>query len=251
MGRRLLLVPALAATALLAACGGGGSGSAESTQAEKAPALPTGSEPAGLDPADFVSTIDNPYWPMPAGARWVYRETDGEGGEQQVEVEVTRETKTILGIEATVVHDVVTEDGEVIEDTLDWYAQDRWGNVWYLGEQTVEYDGGEASTTGSWEAGVDGAEPGVIVPAIPAPGQSYRQEYLEGVAEDQGAVLSVSEWVEVPAGSYEEALLTKDWTPLEPDVLEYKLYAKGVGPVLALGVSGGAGREELVRFEQG
>jgi hypothetical protein len=232
----------LAAALLLAGGCGGDSGE---------PALPQGAEPVELDPADFVAGIDNPYWPMAPGSRWVYRETDGEGGEQQVEVTVTDETKTILGIEATVVHDVVTEDGELVEDTFDWYAQDRDGNIWYLGEATEEHADGEVSTEGSWEAGVDGAEAGVLLPGAPEVGQAYRQEHYEGEAEDEGAILSLDEWVEVPFGSFEDVLMTKDWTPLEPDVLEHKFYARGVGPVLALAISGGAGREELISFEPG
>jgi hypothetical protein len=104
---------------------------------------------------------------------------------------------------------------------------------------------------GSWEAGVDGAQPGVVVPATPEIGVEYRQEYYEGEAEDMGEVLSLDEWVEVPAGSYRSVLMTKDWTPLEPDVLEHKFYAEGVGPVLALAISGGAGREELVGYTRG
>ena len=141
------------------------------TTDETAPPLPQGSEPANLDPADFVAVIDNPYWPMAPGSKWVYRETDAEGTEQRVEVTVTDRTKTILGIPATVVHDIVTEGDEVIEDTFDWYAQDTWGNVWYLGEDTKEFENGKVvSTAGSWEAGVDGAEAGVVVPASPEAG---------------------------------------------------------------------------------
>lgn len=235
---RVPLVLASTATALLLVAGCGGSGDS---------ALPQGAEAVDLDPSDFTTEIDNPYWPMPEGARWVYRETDEEGNEQRVEVTVTNETKEIMGIEARVVHDIVTEDGEVIEDTYDWYAQDADGNVWYLGEDTKEYADGEVvSTEGSWEAGVDGAQPGVIVPGDPAVGMSYRQEYFAGEAEDAAAVLSLEERAQVPAGSFEDLLLTKDFTPLDPAVLEYKLYAPGVGPVLVLGVSGGGGREELV-----
>jgi hypothetical protein len=202
-----------------------------------------------LDPSDFVARIDNPYWPMAHGSRWVSRETEA-GNEQRVEVTVTGRTKTILGIAATVVHDVVTEGGEVKEDTLDWYAQDRDGNVWYLGEDTKEYeDGRVVGTEGSWEAGVDGAQAGVVVPADPEPGLSYRQEHYAGHAEDEAEVLSIDELVEVPVGSYDDALMTRDTTPLEPGVAELKLYARGVGPVLTLGISGGASREELMRFE--
>jgi hypothetical protein len=227
-----------AVAALLASCGGAEDDS-----------LPQGADPVELDPTDFTTEIDNPYWPMRPGARWVYRETGSEGAEQRVVVTVTNETREVLGIEARVVHDVVTEDGEVVEDTFDWYAQDADGNVWYLGEDTKEYEGGEVATTaGSWEAGVDGALAGVIVPAEPAVGMTYRQEHYAGEAEDAAEVLSLSERAEVPYGSFTDVLLTKDFTPLEPQVLEYKLYAPGVGPVLALGVSGGSGREELLQL---
>ncbi len=204
-----------------------------------------------LDPADFVARIDNPYWPMRQGSRWVYRETGGEGNERRVEVTVTGRTKEILGIDATVVRDVVTEDGRVLEDTYDWFAQDRRGNVWYLGEDTKEYEDGKVvSTSGSWQAGVDGAQAGVAMPAKPEVGTIFRQEYYAGEAEDTAEILSLDEQVEVPYGSFDAALLTKDSTPLEPSVLEYKLYAKGIGPVLVLGVSGGSSREELVLYER-
>jgi hypothetical protein len=200
-----------------------------------------------VGPGDFTTRIDNPYWPMAPGSSWVYRENG-----QRVEVTVTGRTKEILGIQATVVHDVVSEDGELVEDTLDWYAQDKDGNVWYLGEATKEYEDGKVKTTeGSWQAGVDGAEAGVIMPGTPEVGLTYRQEYYEGEAEDAGKILSLDEWVEVPSGKYRDVLMTKDYTPLDPDILEHKFYAKGVGPVLAVGVSGGSDREELVRFMRG
>jgi len=184
---------------------------------------------------------------MPRGARWVYRETDAEGNVQRVVVTVADRTKNVMGIEALVVHDLATEDGEVVEDTYDWYAQDADGNVWYLGEDTKEYESGKVvSTEGSWEAGLDGAEPGVVVPAEPEVGLEYRQEYYAGRAEDAAVVLGLHERAETPLGGFEGVLMTKDFTPLEPRVLEYKFYAPGVGPVVALGVSGGIGREELV-----
>ncbi|MGZ8598925.1 MAG: hypothetical protein ACXWX6_01820 [Actinomycetota bacterium] len=212
--------------------------------------LPQGGEPANLDPADFVEEIDNPYWPLAPGTRWVYRESDPAGNAQRVEVTVTTRTKAILGIDATVVHDVVSERGELVENTFDWYAQDVCGNVWYLGEATREYEGGVVVTTeGSWEAGVNGAEPGVIMPADPQVGTAYRQEFLAGEAEDAAEVLSLVERAQVPFGSFRDVLLTKDLTTLQPRILEYKLYAKGVGPVLVLGVSGGSDREELLRFD--
>ena len=250
---------ALFTTALLAlaACGGSVAPAGESatspgtTDDAAAPPLPQRDEPVPLDPADFVAEIDNPYWPMAPGSRWVYRETDGKGGVQRVVVTVTDRTKTIQGIEATVVHDVVSEDGEVIEDTFDWFAQDRWGNVWYLGEDTTEYEDGKTSTAGSWEAGVDGAQAGVVMPGEPEVGLAYRQEYYAGEAEDAGEILSLDEQVEVPFGAFEDVLQTKDWTPLDPKLLENKFYARGIGPVAARTVSGGSDREELLSFEPG
>jgi hypothetical protein len=213
--------------------------------------LPQGAEPVDLDADTFTTEIDNRYWPMVPGARWVYREIDEEGEALKVIVTVTTETKTIAnGVTARVVRDTVTRDGELVEDTFDWYAQDDEGNVWYLGEDTAEFEDGKVtSRAGSFEAGVDGALPGVIVPADPVDGMQYRQEYYEGVAEDNGEVLGTEELAQVPAGLYRNALLTKDTITIEPDVLEYKLYAPDVGPVLILGVSGGGGREELVTFQ--
>jgi hypothetical protein len=233
------LVP-LAAAALLAGCG-----------ADHQLGLPQGSKPASLDPAEFTDAIDHPYWPMQPGMTWIYTERDLEGSEQRVVVTVTGETKEVSGIRARVVHDVVTEDGALVENTYDWYAQDQDGNLRYLGEDTKEYkDGRVASTAGSWQAGVDGAEAGIVLPATPSVGMSYRQEYYEGEAEDAAKILSLDEWTEVPAGAYDHLLMTKDYTPLQPEVLEHKFYAKGVGPVLVLGVSGGTGREELVELKR-
>ena len=140
------------------------------------------------------------------------------------------------------VRDTVSEDGLLVEDTFDWYAQDADGNVWYLGEETAEFEDGQlASREGSFEAGVDGALPGVVMPADPTAGLEYRQEYYAGEAEDNGAVLATGQQVEVPQGHFDDALLTADTNALEPEVLEYKLYAPDVGLVLTLDVSGGAG----------
>ena len=214
--------------------------------------LPQGSEPVVLDPDDFVAKVDNPYFPLKQGSRWVYNETDTEGTAQKVVVKVTNRQKDIVGVSATVVRDTVTQGGKLVEDTWDWYAQDKCGNVWYLGEDTTEYENGKpVSKAGSWEHGVNGAYAGVVLPARPVDGLAYRQEYYAGEAEDAAEVLSVEEQAEVPAGHFNNVLLTKDFTPLHPKILEYKLYAKGVGPVLVFGVSGGSDREELVRFVKG
>jgi hypothetical protein len=246
---------ALAAGAL-AACGGDETTTTVTTGSEEqasSEGLPQGSEPVELDPAEFTTEIDNDYWPMAVGSRWVYRETDSEGAEQKVVVTVTNRTKRIAnGVEARVVHDVVTEDGEPVEVTDDWYAQDADGNIWYLGEDTTEYENGKpVSKAGSFEAGVDGAEPGVIMPAEPQPGMTYRQEYYEGEAEDVGSIVLRGEQAEVPAGHYRDVLMTKDTNPIEPKILEFKFYAPGVGPVLATSVSGGSDREELLSFKPG
>jgi hypothetical protein len=235
--------------AVLAATGSGGSTASAATST-----LPQGSEPVDLNPAEFTTQIDNPYWPMVPGSRWVYREKDGSQA-LRVEVKVTHRTQQIAnGIEARVVRDVVTEKGEPVEVTDDWYAQDSAGNIWYLGEDTAEYKHGKVvSHAGSFEAGVDGAQPGIAMPANPEDGMTYRQEYYAGEAEDKAEVLSLDEQVQVPFGHFPQGqvLMTKDLNPLEPRVLEHKFYVKGVGPVLTLDISGASGREELLRYHQG
>ncbi|HEX7058924.1 MAG TPA: hypothetical protein VF176_03655 [Solirubrobacterales bacterium] len=168
-------------------------------------------------------------------------------------VTVTDKTRRIAnGVEARVVKDVVSRSGEPVEVTEDWYAQDADGNLWYLGEKTAEYEGGKVvSREGSWEAGVDGAEPGIVLPTDPRQGMAYRQEFYAGQAEDRGEVLRTGEQAQVPFGHFTDVVATRDTTPLEPRVVEYKFYARGVGPVLTLDVSGASGREELVAFGEG
>jgi hypothetical protein len=254
--RSIAVVALLAMAVGVAACGSdNGDGSGGKAASTAVSTLPTDSEPVSLDPADFTTEIDNPYWPMARGSRWVYRETDKKGTVQQVEVTVTDQTKQIAnGVEARVVHDVVSEDGEPVEVTDDWYAQDSAGNVWYLGEDTAEYENGKVvSREGSFEAGVDGAQPGIAVPANPEVGQAYRQEYYEGQAEDKAKVISLDAHASVPFGSFDGVLETEDVNPLnEPKpAVEHKFYARDVGPVLVIGVSGGGGREELISYTQG
>jgi hypothetical protein len=180
----------------------------------------------------------------------VYREVEN-GETQRVDVTVTNQTKMLDGIEARVVHDRVSRNGETLEDTYDWYAQDSHGNLWYLGEDTAEYENGKLKTKeGTWAAGVNGAEPGVVVPASPRQGMRYREEYYAGHAEDGAEVLSVNSQVQVPFGRFRNALLTRNFSTIEPTVEEMKLYAKGVGPVMELLVSGGSGRTELLSFSR-
>jgi hypothetical protein len=224
---------------------------AASTSAAE-PTLPTGTEPVNLNPADFTADISHPYWPMKPGTRWTYRDVDEKGEVQDVVIVSTTATKKLAnGITARVVRDTVRSEGDLVEDTFDWYAQDSAGNVWYLGEDTAEFENGKIVTrAGSFEAGAGGALPGILLPAEPQVGQKYRQEYLKGEAEDNGEVLGTNQLVEVPTGRYSAALLTRDTTSLEPTVVEYKLYAPGIGPVLALDISGGASREELVKIDK-
>jgi hypothetical protein len=249
---KALAVFALAAILATLAVGcGSDDGNAEAEKKPGTSTLPQGADQVSLDPDDFTTEITNPYWPMKPGSRWVYRETDKDTTKRVV-VTVTDRTRRIAnGVVARVVRDVVTEDGEPVEVTDDWYAQDSEGNIWYLGEDTAEYEHGKvASKEGSFEAGVDGAQAGVIMPARPRPGLRYRQEYYAGHAEDRAKVLSLDERASVPHGSFTGLLMTEDTTPLDPGLVERKYYARDVGPLLAVTVKGGAGREELLRFER-
>jgi hypothetical protein len=223
----------------------------KSTSSGTTAALPQSDETAELDPTDFTADVTNRWFPLEPGTRWTYRETTEDAEVVRVVVTATSVTRRIgNGITARVVRDTVTLDGDIIEDTLDWYAQDAVGTVWYLGEDTAELENGKVSTReGSFEAGVDGAEAGVIMPASPEVGMSYRQEYYEGEAEDNGEVLALGQQASVPAGRYDDLVKTADTTPLEPDVLEHKYYASGVGLVLTIDREGG-GREELLSVTQ-
>ena len=187
-----------------------------------------------IDPANFVATIDNPYMPLTPGTTFIYEGNTAEGFEHQ-EFTVTSNTRVILGVTCTEVHDTVTLDGALIEDTLDWFAQDLDGNVWYFGESSKEIVNGEiVSLEGSWQAGVDGAKPGIIMEANPLVGDLYRQEFYLGEAEDIGEVLSLTASASVPYGDFSNCLQTADTVPLEPDALEHKFYAPGVGLVLEI-----------------
>jgi hypothetical protein len=229
--RRTALSVAL--LAVLAACG----------------SAPPKSPPSGVDglviptptpdPADFVATISNPWLPFAPGSTWVYRTTSSDGNQTDT-VTVLDRTKVVAGVTATVVHDVATDaHGTVLEDTYDWYAQDTAGNVWYFGEDTTAYEDGKSDKTGSWEAGVDGGQAGIVMLARPRLGDGYQQELLKGTAEDRARILSLTQAVTVPAGSWTGVLQTEDTTPLEPDVIERKYYTEGVGSIREEDVSGG------------
>jgi hypothetical protein len=180
-----------------------------------------------IDPAEFTTKIDNEYFPMEPGTTFLY-----EGGAQHSEMTVTSETKKVMGVECVVVDHREWEGDMLIERTYDWFAQDKEGTVWYFGEDTKEYENGKVvSTTGSWEAGVDGAKPGIIMPSDPKVGQSYHQEYYPGEAMDKARVLSFNASVTVPYGSFDHVLETREWTPLQPGFSEKKYYVRGVGPL--------------------
>ena len=180
-----------------------------------------------INPAEFTTSIDNEYLPLKPGTTFVY-----EGGAERGEMTVTHDTKKVMGVVCVVVDDRAWEGGKLIEKTNDWFAQDNKGTVWYFGEDTKEYENGKVvSTEGSWEAGVDGAKPGVLMQADPKVGQSYHQEYYKGEAEDMARVLSFDASVRVPYGSFDHVLETKEWTPLQPGFFEKKYYVRGVGPL--------------------
>jgi hypothetical protein len=239
--KRYLLFASVAAMAGLAltACGGGKGAGKSPTASPYAPAI---------DPARFTDHVTNRYFPLTPGTTYVYEGTK-DGTPQRNEVTVTHDTKTILGVRCVVVHDVVTEEGNLVEETLDWYAQDSDGNVWYFGEDSKGYESGKVtSTKGSWQAGVNGAQPGIVMEASPKVGDTYRQEYYPGEAEDMSTVLNVNESTTVSAGSYHEVVVTEDFTPLEPDKVEHKYFAPGVGFVMGSMVKGGPEEIQLIRI---
>ena len=190
--------------------------------------------------------VDNPLFPLRPGTVFVFEVKD-DGRILTDTIRVLRETKRVAGVTATIVHDRVSRAGAVVEDTFDWYAQDTSGTVWYLGEDTREYrDGKVVSTGGSWQAGIGGARAGIVMRAKPKVGDSYRQEYRKGVAEDMGRVVSVDDTLTVRAGRFAQCVSTDDWSPLEPKVKERKTYCPGVGLVREFLLSGGSERSELV-----
>lgn len=212
-----------------------------STVGAKAPQLQ-------IDPGNFVSEVTNPYFPLEPGTTFIY-EGESEGVPTRDVMTVTKDTKVILEVTTTVVHHLSYEDGVLIEDTFDWFAQDVDGNVWYFGEDTKELDenGNVISTEGSWEAGVNGAEPGIIMLADPKKGDKYQQENAPDIAQDMAQVIGFEDSLCVEYGCFEDVLVTKEWSPLEHGVVENKYYAQGVGFIYGTMVKGGDEQTELVR----
>lgn len=239
---------AFLAAAALVTVAGCGSDEAPTAKKSDPPADSSTDAAAPEFPSEWAASIDNPWLPLAAGAKWVYEKQTPDGTEDVV-ITVTKKTKTIVGVEATVVREKVSEDGELIDDTTSWYAQDADGNVWNLGENTETTEDGTTETEG-WEAGVDGATAGIAMLADPQVGDEYAQMDYPGEAEDRSKVLSVDESVEVPFGSYTEVLQTEDTTPLEPEVVEHKFYAKDIGSIEQRQVEGEDETVVLVEYTQ-
>jgi hypothetical protein len=231
-----------------AGCGSSNGSSSTTTAASSKPpewAL-QGSYSPTIDPANFVATIDNPYFPLQPGTAFHYEGTK-DGTQQTDDMVVTTESKQILGVTCTVVQDTVSEEGKPVEQTFDWYAQDNEGNVWYMGEDSLEMHNGRLErASDSWESGVNGAKPGIIMPGNPKPDAVYRQEYYPpGEAVDQAHVLNLDGSQTVPYGSFTGLLTTEEWSPVEPQI-ERKFYAADLGEVKEEVVAGGHEAFELV-----
>ena len=204
-----------------------------------------------IDPARFTDRVTNPYLPLTPGTTQVYQGA-ADGASEVDQVVVTRDTKVVLGVRCVVVHHTVNHPRGLAEDTYDWYAQDSHGNVWYFGESTVAYQpDGSTSREGSWQAGVDGAQPGLVMEGAPKVGDTYRQEYDRGHAEDMARVIGLGEAVTLPLGSFRDTVVTEETTPLEPGKVERKLYARGVGMTSLTMTRGGSEHLELVRVTAG
>jgi hypothetical protein len=239
---RVVAVVFAAVCALVAACSASGSGKHATSPA------PAGYAPR-IDAASFTTHVTNRYFPLVPGLTYVYEGTRN-GKAERNDITITHDTKKVaVGVTCVVVHDLVFVDGRKQQETSDWYAQDAEGAVWYFGEDAKEFrpDGTVKATTGSWEAGANGAQPGVVMPAHPAVGKAFRREYRRGVAEDLAKVLEIGATVSVPLSTYRDAIVTQDSTRLEPARVERKTYAPGVGFVQSERIRGGKAHVELVR----
>lgn len=214
-------------------------------------------EPAGevlalnsytLPPAAFTTAIDNPYFPLTPGTTMIYRGKNEEGASLRNRTSVLRDTRVVNGVTCVVVRDRAYEAGELVEDTRDWYAQDLAGNVWYFGEDSRDIEDGQVvGRGGSWEAGINGAVAGIIMRAVPRAGDAYRQELAPGIAEDEARVLGFGAKVRTPFATFGNCLQNEEFTALEPDLLEHKFYAPGIGLVMSKGIRGG---NEVMRLSE-
>jgi hypothetical protein len=193
--------------------------------------------------------IDNKYYPLKAGTIMSYNGTDEDGKPVRDIVTVTNDSRDVQGISTRVVNDSVFVKGKLEETTNDWYAQDDKGNVWYMGEDTTDLTSKKNPHEGSWESGVKGAKAGIIMLAEPKAGITYNQEFAKGVAEDKATVLSSANNVTVPQNSYSNVIKTKEFSPLEPDVVEQKYYAENVGDIKEKTVKGSQEGIELVEIK--
>jgi hypothetical protein len=255
MRRIFLLHATVVASMVLAVACGASSGSTSSGDGGSSKAMQgnTAGEAysPNIDRADFTTRIDNKYFPLKPGTTFVYKGRF-QGSAERDEMAVTHDTRRVMGVKCLVASDRVTEDGKLIEQTYDWYAQDKVGNVWYFGEHVTEYKNGEVTGhEGSWESGVEGAEPGIAMPDEPRPGDTYRQEYSKGVAEDKARVVRLDGSATVPYGSYDNVLVTEEFTPLEKNVVERQYYVAGVGDIVEATVKGEPERIELVDVKHG
>jgi hypothetical protein len=237
---RSKIIAGLAAAAVAVTIGGGLQGVSIAGGSSAAPSNVqpcAGYEPV-LDPNNFVSVIDNPFFPLPVGRTWVYRGVK-DGRSQIDRVTVTSKTKVLEGITARVISDVATHRGALLEKTFDWYAQDKQGNVWYVGEDTTAYlPNGHTDKSGSWKSGVDDAEPGIIMEANPQIPDAYRQECRARKAEDIAWIVNTQGSITVPFGTMHHVLTSLEATRIEPGSFDQKVYAAGVGIVLERALSG-------------
>jgi hypothetical protein len=252
---RLLKWKAILALGVCGSLIGGAAVASNSAQATAVGSIPSGAGPGWpttISPGDFVKEVTNPWFPLKPGSVWRYKGLK-EGMKTTDMVTATHRRKKILGVTTTVVHDVVSVKGRPEEVTNDFYAQDRHGNVWYFGEETEELNaqGKPTSTEGSFEAGVDGGRPGVLIPGDPKVGLVGRQEFLKGEAEDHFWVLDLKASVSVPFVSTRKALRTREWTPLEPATVDNKYYVRGVGTIREIAVQGPVEKLELVSYRAG
>ncbi|HEX3545230.1 MAG TPA: hypothetical protein VHU62_01455, partial [Mycobacterium sp.] len=243
-------------TVVCAGCAGSSTAPQAGSSSSSAPASPgsmtiTEHYAPTIEPSGFSTTITNPYFPLTPGTRMIY-EADTSDGLQRTTTEVTHDIKNVMGVDTVVVHDTVSLDNKPIEDTVDWYAQDRDGNVWYFGEATKAFKDGAIETAGSFEGGVNGALPGIIMPGHPQIGDQYREEYARGVAEDAAEVVSLTGSENTPlTGSAKHLLVIKDTNLLDPTgPAENKYYASGVGRILTVPVSGSPERDQAAKLEK-